>query len=200
MVIETISRALKIRSIYKYKYFYAWPEPHSGDLTPFGAILTATSQFHKPILLFHCKLTLSFMHTPTRTPDPIHMRSSLAQTIPFMYRPPMQFSSMPCATIMLTQNPPKINKTTLDQKDKKREHTQTRRKSFDVPDPRQPCRSIPTTNNPGVQLSSSLTIHDKGRKNIKSSCHETNAATKSTSIPSMPRLPRSSCTLIHFPP
>ena len=70
MVIETISRALKIRSIYKYKYFYAWPEPHSGDLNPFGAILTATSQFPKPILLFHCKLTLSFNAHPNPYPRP----------------------------------------------------------------------------------------------------------------------------------
>ena len=129
------------------------------------------------------------------------MRSSLAQTIPFMYRPPMQFSSMPCATIMLTQNPPKINKTTLDQKDKKREHTQTRRKSFDVPDPRQPCRSIPTTNNPGVQHSSSLTTRSNVQVLDRRSLFNPTTRTKNIynhravpriqpvgSIPSMPRL------------
>ena len=62
----------------------------------------------------------------------------------------------PCATNVWTENPPKNKTTMLGSKYKKREQTQTRRKSFDVPDQWKPCGSSPTTNH-GVQRNSSLT-------------------------------------------
>ena len=104
----------------------------------------------------------------------------------------------PCATNVWTENPPKNKTTMLGSKYKKREQTQTRRKSFDVPDQWKPCGSSPTTNH-GVQRNSSLTTRSnvqlfgrtrlivslrKGRKNKISA---TKADALFGSIPSMPR-------------